>query len=409
MTITTTLRAVLVGLAGALIGLSAVAATAPIRSDAVQPYIVVLKPLAVKGLPLGRAPGAVHPEVGVLTQDLGRRYGFAPQLVYSHALQGFSARLSQQQLTLLRRDARIAFIEPDQAVKVRELGLPLLGASKPSPQVLPWGIDRIEADLSSTQAGDGRGSVAGVRAYIIDTGIASHADLNVVAQVNFAGGLNTDCHGHGTHVAGTVGARDNAQDVVGVAPGVELVAVKVLDCLGTGMTSTVIKGVDWVTANASTPAVVNMSLGGEASVALDSAVLNSAARGLFYAVAAGNDGKNACQDSPARVGQGDNGVMTTAATDAQDQEASFSNYGACVDVWAPGVNILSTAKGGGTTTMSGTSMASPHAAGAAALYLSTHPGSSPVAVESVIKSVLQPVPTFSKDGAPVRLLQAGSF
>lgn len=143
MTIATTLRAVLVGLAGALIGLSAVAATAPIRSDAVQPYIVVLKPLAVKGLPL-------------------------------------------------------------------------LGASKPSPQVLPWGIDRIEADRSSTQAGDGRGSVAGVRAYIIDTGIASHADLNVVAQVNFAGGLNTDCHGHGTHVAGTVGARDNAQDVVGV-------------------------------------------------------------------------------------------------------------------------------------------------------------------------------------------------
>lgn len=406
MTIATTIRAFLLGATGTLVGMSG--ASAAITPALPQPYIVVLKPLAVTPGTVGKTPAAVRPEAAALVQDLSRRHGFTPQFVYSHALQGFSARLTRAQLAQLRREARIAFIEADRPVKA-SLGLPLLGGGSTAAQQLPWGIDRVEADLSSTLAGNGSGSVGGVKAYIIDTGIASHADLNVVAQVNFAGGLNTDCNGHGTHVAGTVGARDNGQDVVGVAPGVPLVAVKVLDCLGTGMNSSVIKGVDWVTANAVGPSVVNMSLGGEASAALDSAVLASAARGIVYAVAAGNDSRNACVESPARIGQGDNGIVTTAATDRQDKEADFSNYGACVDLWAPGVDILSASSNGGTTTMSGTSMASPHMAGAAALYLGTHPVASPVEVEAVLKAMSQQVQTVSKDGTPIRLLQVQAF
>jgi subtilisin family serine protease len=255
-----------------------------------------------------------------------------------------------------------------------------------------------------------------VRAYIIDTGIdTSHADLYVVEHVNFAGGPNKDCHGHGTHVAGTVGAIDNTRDVVGVAPDIELVGVKVLGCGGTGSTSGVLRGVDWVTANAVLPAVANMSLGGGASAALDEAVLNSAAAGIFYAVAAGNDGGDACLGSPARAGAGsDNGVMTTAATGSADQEASFSNYGDCVDIWAPGVGVLSTKKGGGTTTYSGTSMASPHAAGGAALYLS-NAGRDPnlpsdaASVEAAVYQKAISAGTLSKDGRSIELLQVDRF
>jgi subtilisin family serine protease len=173
--------------------------------------------------------------------------------------------------------------------------------------------------------------------------------------------------------------------------------------------------VDWVTANAVLPAVANMSLGGGASAALDEAVLNSAAAGIFYAVAAGNDGGDACLGSPARAGAGsDNGVMTTAATGSADQEASFSNYGVCVDIWAPGVGVLSTKKGGGTTTYSGTSMASPHVAGGAALYLS-NAGRDPglpldaASVEAAVYEKAMSQGTQSKDGRPIELLQVDSF
>jgi len=301
------------------------------------------------------------------------REGFRADHVYSHALRGFSARLTAVQIAALRSDTNVSYIEVD-------------GTMTAIAQTLPWGIDTIDADLSVAIAGDGLGAVVGVNAYIIDTGIdTGHTDLNVVQHVNFASGPNRDCHGHGTHVSGTVAAKDNAQDVVGVAPGVPLTGVKVLGCGGTGSTSGVIKGVDWVTANAVAPAVANMSLGGGASTALDTAVRNSAERGVFYAVAAGNDGADACKSSPARAGAGtNNGIMTVAATDSGDREASWSNFGPCVDIWAPGVSILSTRKGGGTATMSGTSMASPHSAGAAALSLAIFP-SLPSEVEEQLK------------------------
>ena len=330
-------------------------------------------------------------------QTLEAREGFRADHVYSAALRGFSAQLTGRQIAALEDDPNVAFIELD-------------GEMRAIAQTLPWGIDKVDADTSSTLAGNGSGAVSNVNVYIIDTGIGSHADLARINHVNFAGGKNNDCHGHGTHVAGTSSARDNSSDVVGVAPGGPLTGVKVLSCSGSGSTSGVIKGVDWVTANAQKPAVANMSLGGGASQALDDAVVKSANSGVFYAIAAGNSGADACNSSPARAGAGtNNGVMTVAATDSADREASWSNYGRCVDIWAPGVSILSTRLRGGTTTMSGTSMASPHVAGGGALYLSNQTGASPATVEAALKNAATVTANKSKDGRTISRLNVGTF
>jgi subtilisin family serine protease len=331
-----------------------------------------------------------------LVNMMEARDGFRAQHVFSHAIKGFSARLSAQQIAALEADLNVAYVERDGVMTIV--------------QTLPWGINKIDADLSSTKAGNGTGTISNVRAYIIDTGVdAQHRDLNVIRHVNFASGPNSDCNGHGTHVAGTVAARDNTVDVVGVAPSVPLTGVRVLGCGGSGSTSGVIKGVDWVTANALKPAVANMSLGGSTSQALDDAVKKSANSGVFYAVSAGNSGANACNYSPARAGAGsNNGVMTVAATDSNDREASWSNYGSCVDVWAPGVSILSTRLKGGTTTMSGTSMASPHGSGAGALYLS-RTSASPASVEGALKTAATTTANKSKDGRTIKRLRVAGF
>ena len=328
-------------------------------------------------------------------QSLEARSGFRADHVYSASVRGFAARLNAHQIADLESDPLVAYVEAD-------------GTMTAIAQTLPWGIDKIDADVSSTLAGNGSGAVSNVNVYIIDTGIdKTHTDLNVRQHVNFAGGVNSDCNGHGTHVAGTVAARDNTSDVVGVAPGAPLTGVKVLGCGGSGSTSGVIKGIDWVTANRSLPAVANMSLGGSASQALDDAVRASVNSGVFYAVAAGNSGADACQSSPARAGTS-NGIMTVAAIDSSDVEASWSNYGSCVDIWAPGVNILSTRLKGGTTTMSGTSMASPHVTGSGALYLSTHTGD-PAAVEAALKGSAKTTGTASKDGRPIQRVYVGGY
>jgi subtilisin family serine protease len=170
----------------------------------------------------------------------------------------------------------------------------------------------------------------------------------------------------------------------------------------------VVKGVDWVTANARKPAVANMSLGGGVSQALDDAIRSSVNSGVLYAVAAGNSGANACNYSPARAGTYD-GIVTVAATDSTDKEASFSNYGSCVDIWAPGVSVLSTKSGGGTTSLSGTSMASPHVAGGGAVYLSVNTGASAATVESALKSSAQSTGTTSKDGRAITRLYIGTY
>lgn len=340
----------------------------------------------------------LDPDVVGAVRALESAHEFRADQLYSAALRGFSARLTADQIRELEDNPDIAYVEPDLVMTVQA-------------QTLPWGINRVDADISSTRAGDGTGSVSNVNIYIIDTGIGAHQDLNRVRHVNFTGdGFNSDCHGHGTHVAGTAAARDNTVDVVGVAPGAPLTGVKVLGCDGSGLTSNIIKGVDWVTANAVRPAVANMSLGGGASTALDDAVRNSAASGVFYAVAAGNSSANACNSSPARAGAGtNNGIATVAATDINNEEASFSNFGPCVDIWAPGVNILSTRLGGGTTRLSGTSMASPHVAGAAALFLSSNPSAGPASVESTLKSQSVNFGTFSKDGRSIRIVNVRNF
>jgi len=243
-----------------------------------------------------------------------------------------------------------------------------------------------------------------VNAYIIDSGIRlTHKEFQgrAVLGANFVkDGRTTDCNGHGTHVAGTIGGSAH-----GVAPAVRLVAVRVLNCSGSGAVSEVIAGIDWVTTDhkPGQPAVANMSLGGGVSAALDKAVARSVADGVAYSVAAGNDGADACTSSPARVP----GVMTVAASDRDDRPAPWSDRGPCVDWYAPSVSITSDwdTADTATKTISGTSMAAPHTAGVAAVYLSRHPGATP----AVVQSALAGLAVSSISGAPAgtvpRLLQ----
>ena len=356
------------------------------REDAIPGrYIVVLEEWA-------KDPTAV-------AREHARGHGAEVLHTYQHAIEGYAARMPDQRLDRVRADQRVAYVERDQTMEGFD-------------QTLPWGIDKIDADLSATAlSGDGSGGVSNVNAYVIDTGIYKHPDLNVVKHVNFTGdGKNYDCDGHGTHVAGTLAAKDDTSDVVGVAPGAPLTGVKVLGCRDGGALSRVIKGVDWVTANARKPAVANMSLGGGLSRALDDAVRKSVARGVPYSVAAGNDGASACRSSPARAGAGtDNGIVTVAATDELDRETSWSNYGRCVDVWAPGAGILSTKKGGGTIAKSGTSMAAPHVGGGAALYLSRNTAASPATVESELTSSATATSNTSKGGSAIAREDVGGF
>jgi aqualysin 1 len=317
------------------------------------------------------------------------RYGASVDNVWSVALHGYSAVIPNDRVAALRADQNVAYVVPD-------------GVATATAQVLPWGIDKIDADLSSTLAGNGSGAITSVDAYVIDTGIdTSHPDLNVVEFRSFANGPKTDCNGHGSHVAGTIGAKDDSNGVVGVAPGIRLHAIKVLNCAGSGSWSSVISGINYVAGTTARPAVANMSLGGAQNNAVDDAVRGAVGHGVFFAVAAGNDGGNACSHSPAAAGT-TGGVATTAATDSTDHEASWSNYGNCVDLWAPGVSIYSTYKSGGYATLSGTSMATPHVAGGAALYLSTHTTSSPSSVETALKNAAVATGTTSKDGRAIK-------
>ncbi|HYO15238.1 MAG TPA: S8 family serine peptidase [Thermoanaerobaculia bacterium] len=331
-------------------------------------------------------------------QALERAHGFRSDHVYSATVRGFAALVTAEQIATLAGDPRVLRVEADTEAQA-------------SAQSIPWGIDRIDADLSSSLAGDGSGAVTDVNVYVLDSGVdASHPDLNVVQHVNFALGPNWDCNGHGTHVAGTIAARDNDIDVVGVAPGAPITAVRVLGCGGFAPWSVIIKGVDWVTANAVRPAIANMSIVGGINESVDEAVRRSAASGVLYTISAGNNASDACNTSPGRSGAGiDNGIVNLAATDIDDQEADFSNFGACIDLWGPGVRIPSTRNGGGTILFSGTSMAAPHAAGTAVLYLSAHPRANPVLLEKMLRSAAVPTGTASKDGRPIELVHAAGF
>lgn len=396
----------------ALLSLSFVLSATPVFAQDSQAVIVIYKPgtsfnqfrtQAVADERSSAEPDAWnYLDRGVRgnTQRLEGKHRFKAKHVYSHVVKGFAGTLTKAQIAALKKDPTVAYIEPD-------------GPVYKNAQTMPWGIDRVEADLSSTRAGDGAGTVDNVTVYVIDSGISDRSDLNKVGHVKFAPGKNIDCDGHGTHVAGTIAAIDNTSGVVGVAPGAKVYGVKVLNCDGSGERSNVIKGVDWVTANAVKPAVANMSLGGDPGVTLDDAVQRSADSGVFYALSAGNDSRSACRQSPARAGKDiggvPNGVIAVAATRSNDKEASFSNYGECVDIWAPGDKVISLNLKTGNTSKSGTSMASPHVAGAAALYLSTHPTATAREVEAALRERVIFPGTKSRDGRLIELLQVDQF
>lgn len=338
--------------------------------------------------------------VAGLAEALGGTVGH----VYENALQGFSVDLPALLLPTLRTLPGVASVEQDAVVAVT-------ATQAPTPS---YGLDRIDQralPLSGSFTTTATG--AGVKAYIVDTGIAlDHTDFGGRAVSGFDavdGGSADDCNGHGTHVAGTTGGTR-----YGVAKDVSLVAVKVLDCAGSGATSGVLAGVDWVAGDhqAGQPAVANMSLGGGASTALDAAVKGAIADGVSFSVAAGNSGggvggllgtDNACTGSPSRVPE----ALTVGATDASDAKASYSSRGSCLDLFAPGSDITSSwfTSPTATKTISGTSMAAPHVAGVAALYLSTSPRATPAQVSQRLVSTATPgVVKRPGAGSPNRLL-----
>jgi subtilisin family serine protease len=300
-------------------------------------------------------------------------FGGALTHVYGHAINGYSAYMSDEQAVALSDDPRVKFVEEDSVMTATTTQI-----NPPS-----WGLDRIDQSalpLNRTFSYTTTGS--GVNAYIIDTGIRrTHTQFGGRAFAGFdaiGDGQNTnDCHGHGTHVSGTVGGS-----TYGVAKSVRLFAVRVLNCSGSGSNAGVIAGVDWVTAHHISPAVANMSLGGGASSALDTAVRNSIASGVTYAIAAGNSNANAASFSPARVTQ----AITVGASTINDTRSSFSNFGSVVDILAPGSSIVSAwnTSNTATATLSGTSMATPHVTGVAARFLQSNPTASPAAVRNEI-------------------------
>jgi len=373
---------------------SAVVEAGPIRKHP-RPipgsYIVVLRQDAARGPrdTLSRLPSVAELATEMVDlSHLGTR-----RFIYQHALRGFAVKATAFEAEQLANDSRVAFVEEDG---VMEASAVQTGAT--------WGLDRVDQrslPVNGTYQYDQAG--AGVHAYVIDTGIrATHAQFagrigNGFSAISDGQGTN-DCHGHGTHVAGTIGGT-----TYGIAKSVTLHPVRVLSCSGSGSTSGVIAGVDWVTANRVRPAVANMSLGGGVSSALDSAVVNSIAAGVTYAIAAGNSSADACLSSPARVVA----ALTVGSTTNTDARSSFSNFGACLDVFAPGSGITSAwySSDTATNTISGTSMATPHVAGAAALYLQTNPTATPAQVaQALLAQATASVVGGAGAGSPNRLL-----
>jgi len=359
-------------------------------------YIVVLKDDLV-----------MSASVSAVAAEMAATYGGELFYTYDAALNGFAITVPLEKSAFavagLSQDERVELVEQDTIIAIAEED-----AVDATQTGAPWGLDRInQRNLPLNGAFSYTKTGAGVKVYIIDTGIrTSHNQFGGRASYGYDavdGSLPADdCNGHGTHVAGTVGGS-----TYGVAKGVSLIAVRVLNCSGSGSNSGVIAGINWVTnqkqANPTIPAVANMSLGGSASSALDAAVNNSINAGVTYAIAGGNSNANACNYSPARVGA----AITVGATTSTDARASYSNYGTCLDLFAPGSSITSAWYTSNTAlnTISGTSMATPHVAGVAALYLQGTTNVLPSTVASALTTNATPnVVTSRGTGSPNRLL-----
>ncbi|GAA3752406.1 hypothetical protein GCM10022225_41070 [Plantactinospora mayteni] len=391
-------RSVVVGvstlamIAAAALPAAAAPPEAPVRgvgspNAVADSYIVVFKDTSV-----------ARANVSTTARGLIGKHGGKVGRTYSAALRGFEVSVSGQAARRIAADPSVAYVQQNQTFQVT--------GTQPNPP--SWGLDRIDQrNLPLNSSYTYPNTASNVNAYVIDTGIRfSHSDFGGRAVSGFDaidGGTADDCHGHGTHVAGTVAGTS-----YGVAKGPRVYGVRVLNCSGSGTTAQVVAGMDWVTANAVRPAVANMSLGGGADSAIDTAVNNSINAGITYVVAAGNGNslgvrQDACNYSPARVPN----AITVGATQNNDAAASFSNFGTCVDILAPGVGITSawSTSDTATNTISGTSMASPHVAGAAALVLSANPTWSPQQVRDYLVNNSTPnVVTNPGTGTPNRLL-----
>ena len=402
-------HSVLAVLAAAFLVAASPAVQAETAAESVD-YIVVLK----KGSDSSK-----------IAKEHGNKHKTKLSRTYSHALRGYSASMTSAAAKKIAEDSRVEFVQVDQEVTV-------------AAQTLPTGINRVDADASPTANINNVDQRVGVDVAVIDTGIQlNHPDLNVYtagAKNCSTGSSAADGNGHGTHVAGTIGALDNTSGVVGVAPGARVWPIRVLNNSGSGSFSSIICGIDYVTAHASEIEVANMSLGGAGTDdnncgntngdAMHQAICASVAAGVTYAVAAGNSSANSSGYVPASYnevitvsaladfnGLPGGGAAATCRSDVDDTFASFSNYGSDVDLIAPGVCIYSTWTGSGYNTISGTSMATPHVAGAAALYKATHPTASPAAVKSALQTAGTTNWTNSDDpdGIKEKLLNVTGF
>lgn len=377
----------------ATLGLSTGAQAAPPEADV----------LAVPGAEVVKDSYIVVLKSGRIARTVAAEHQATLLRTYSKVFNGFSATMTARTARQVAADPDVAFVQPNVIHRISDTQ-----TNPPS-----YGLDRIDQRNRPVNAAYTYNTTASnVRAYIIDTGVrTSHQDFGGRASSGFDaidGGTADDCNGHGTHVAGTVGGT-----AYGVAKGVQLVGVRVLNCEGSGTTAQVVAGIEWVTANAVKPAVANMSLGGGADTVLDNAVSASITSGVSYSIAAGNGflglfALDACTQSPARVPA----AITVSATNSSDAKPSWANRGTCVDVFAPGISIPSTwnTSDTATNTISGTSMATPHVAGAAALYLATHPGDTPAQVQAaIIANATTGVVTSPGSGSPNRLLYTAAF